>query len=72
MNLTEQNDPSGPASPGGVAENLAKLSAAEKNLCLLSMATALDGNRPAIIEANEKDMVAGKESGLSSALLEID
>jgi glutamate-5-semialdehyde dehydrogenase len=69
MNLTEQMTLLG-RQARAASRDLAKLSAAEKNLCLLSMATALDGNRPAIIEANEKDMVAGKESGLSSALLD--
>jgi glutamate-5-semialdehyde dehydrogenase len=69
MNLTEQMTILG-RQARAASRGLAKLSAAEKNLCLVAMATALEKSGPAIIEANEKDMAAGKESGLSSALLD--
>jgi glutamate-5-semialdehyde dehydrogenase len=69
MNLTEQMTILG-RQARAASRGLAKLSATEKNLCLVAMATALEKCRPAIIEANEKDMAAGKESGLSSALLD--
>ena len=52
------------------SRELAKLSAAEKNACLLAMADALLANRAAIQEANAYDMKAGAESGLSSAMLD--
>src|SRR5688572_2676714 len=49
---------------------LALLSTAEKNDCLLAMADALEQNFPAIQEANARDMKAGAENGLSSAMLD--
>lgn len=52
------------------ARELAKLSTAEKNRCLLAMADALETNQSALKEANELDMVAGTESGLSNAMLD--
>ena len=52
------------------SRELAKLSTAEKNLCLLAMADALLANKVAIQEANALDMKAGAESGLSSAMLD--
>jgi glutamate-5-semialdehyde dehydrogenase len=52
------------------ARELAKLSNAEKNFCLLAMAEALEQNKAAIQEANARDMQAGAESGLSSAMLD--
>ena len=52
------------------SRELAKLSTAEKNLCLLAMADALLANKEAIQEANARDMKAGAESGLSSAMLD--
>ena len=52
------------------SRELAKLSTAEKNLCLLAMADALLANKAAIQEANALDMKAGAESGLSSAMLD--
>jgi glutamate-5-semialdehyde dehydrogenase len=52
------------------SRELAKLSTAEKNLCLLAMADALEQNKAAIQEANARDMKAGAESGLNSAMLD--
>ncbi len=49
---------------------LATLSTSQKNNCLLAMADALERNGPAIKEANARDMAAGAESGLSSAMLD--
>lgn len=49
---------------------LAKLTTAEKNACLLAMADALESNRGRIQSANEKDMAAGAQSGLSAAMMD--
>ena len=49
---------------------LALLSTADKNDCLLAMADALEQNSVAIQAANTRDMTAGTESGLSSAMLD--
>src|SRR3954449_8190145 len=50
------------------SRELAKLTTAGKNTCLLAMADALERNGPAIKEANLKDMSAGAENGLSAAM----
>lgn len=52
------------------SRELARLSTAEKNLCLLAMADALLANKATIQEANARDMKAGAESGLSNAMLD--
>ena len=52
------------------ARELAKLTTAEKNGCLLAMADALEQERVAIQAANAIDMAAGRESGLSGAMLD--
>jgi glutamate-5-semialdehyde dehydrogenase len=52
------------------SRQLARLSTAEKNQCLLDMATALVEGGAAIQHANARDMTAGRESGLSSAMLD--
>jgi glutamate-5-semialdehyde dehydrogenase len=49
---------------------LALLSTAEKNDCLLAMAEALEQNSAAIQQANTRDMNAGSETGLGSAMLD--
>jgi glutamate-5-semialdehyde dehydrogenase len=49
---------------------LAKLGTAEKNGCLVSMAAALEKGRDLLKRANEADMTAAAESGLSSAMLD--
>src|SRR5690348_1320121 len=52
------------------SRQLAKLTTAEKNACLLAMAEALEQNKLAIQKANACDMEAGAKSGLSSAMLD--
>ncbi len=52
------------------ARELARLTTAEKNACLLAMADALEQNRQAIQDANARDMAGGAQSGLSSAMLD--
>src|SRR5437868_1616191 len=52
------------------SRELAKLSTAEKNSCLLAMADALEQNSAKIKSANEKDMTVGAQMGLSSAMLD--
>src|ERR1700744_1266357 len=52
------------------SRELARLTTAEKNACLLAMATALEQNAPAIQEANAKDMEFGAKHNLSSAMLD--
>ncbi len=49
---------------------LATLSTAQKNDCLLAMASAIEQERVAIQAANAKDMVAGEAAGLSKAMLD--
>jgi len=52
------------------ARELAKLTTSDKNACLLAMAAALEQNREAIKQANDRDMSASAQSGLSSAMLD--
>jgi len=52
------------------SRELAKLTMAEKNACLLAMADALEKNSNAIKEANALDMESGANSGLSNAMLD--
>ncbi len=52
------------------SRELARLSTAQKNQCLLAMAEALEHNSAAIKQANARDMEAGAQSGLSSAMLD--
>lgn len=52
------------------SRQLAKLSTADKNQCLLAMAGELEQNGSAITAANALDMKAGAEMGLSSAMLD--
>lgn len=52
------------------SRQLARLTTAEKNACLLAMAGALEVNAPAIRTANEQDMIAGAAMGLSTAMLD--
>jgi glutamate-5-semialdehyde dehydrogenase len=52
------------------ARELAKLTTAEKNACLLAMADALVHSGQPIKDANASDMTAGAESRLSPALLD--
>ena len=52
------------------ARALAALSSAEKDAILEKMAAGIDSQREAIKAANEKDLAAGKEAGLSAALID--
>ena len=52
------------------SRELARLTTAEKNGCLLAMACALEQNHAATQEANGRDMAAGASSELSSAMLD--
>jgi glutamate-5-semialdehyde dehydrogenase len=52
------------------SRELAQLTTAEKNSCLLAMAAALKKNADAIKSANAPDMDAAAKSGLSSAMLD--
>ena len=52
------------------SRELAKLTTAEKNACLLAMAAALEQNAAALKQANALDMDAAAKSGLSPAMLD--
>ena len=52
------------------SRELAKLTTAEKNACLLAMADALEKNGDALKQANALDMEVGAKMGLSSAMLD--
>ncbi|KIH76071.1 glutamate-5-semialdehyde dehydrogenase [Geoalkalibacter ferrihydriticus] len=49
---------------------LANLSSAVKNDLLLRMAAALEAAGPTLVEANEKDLAAARQSGLSPAMID--
>ncbi|HLX96723.1 MAG TPA: glutamate-5-semialdehyde dehydrogenase [Verrucomicrobiae bacterium] len=69
MNLTEQITQLAKQARAASRE-LAKLTAREKNDCLLAMADALEKNSDALKEANTRDMDAAAENGLSPAMLD--
>jgi glutamate-5-semialdehyde dehydrogenase len=69
MQLTEQMTRLAKSAKAASRE-LAKLTTAEKNACLLAMATALEQNADAIKQANALDMEFGATHGLSSAMLD--
>ena len=69
MTLAEQMAELGRQAKAASRE-LAKLTTAEKNACLLAMAEALERNGAAIKEANATDMTAGAAAGLSGAMLD--
>ena len=69
MNLTEQMTRLAKQAKAASRE-LAKLTTAEKNACLLAMATALEQNADAIKKANALDMEFGAQHGLSAAMLD--
>jgi glutamate-5-semialdehyde dehydrogenase len=52
------------------SRELARLTTAEKNACLLAMAAALEANAPAIKDANKLDMEMGAQIALSAAMLD--
>ena len=53
----------------GAARELRKLSTGQKDAALRAIADALDANHGPIIEANTLDVEAGREAGLSEAVL---
>src|SRR5580765_1865855 len=69
MNLMEQMTQLAKQAKAASRE-LAKLTTAEKNSCLLVMAEALEKNSTALKEANALDMETGAKMGLSSAMLD--
>ena len=69
MNLTEQMTQLAKNAKAASRE-LAKLTTAEKNACLLAMATALEQNADAIKSANALDMEFGASHGLSASMLD--
>ena len=48
----------------------AKAATSDKNRALLAIADAIDAARPALLEANGRDMAAGRSKGLEAALLD--
>ncbi len=52
------------------ARTISQLQTVEKNEALLSMADALGNHAEEILEANQKDIEAGRASGLTEALIE--
>lgn len=52
------------------SRELAKLTTAEKNACLLTMADALDQNRDDIKKFNARDLESGRQNSLSAAMLD--
>src|SRR3954463_16659414 len=52
------------------SRTLATLDSDTKNAALHAIADALEARTPEILEANARDMEAGRENGLSSALLD--
>src|SRR4051812_38538268 len=52
------------------SRTLAALDSDTKNAALHAIADALEARTPEILEANARDMEAGRETGLSSALLD--
>ncbi|HDL7904528.1 TPA: gamma-glutamyl-phosphate reductase, partial [Yersinia enterocolitica] len=49
---------------------LAMLSTAKKNQALVVIANLLESESQAILQANEQDMAAARDSGMSEALLD--
>src|ERR687894_2075771 len=52
------------------ARELAQVDSATKDRALLAMASALEARTPEILDANGRDLEAGREAGLSSALMD--
>ena len=69
MNTQEQMQQIGHAAKQA-SRHLARLSSRKKNSIIGGMADALEEHRAAIQEANAKDLVAGKEAGLATAMLD--
>ncbi len=69
MNLTEQMTQLA-RQARAASRALAQLTTPDKNTCLLAMASALEAHAPAIHTANTRDMDAGAQAGLSTAMLD--
>ena len=69
MTLTEQMTLLGKQARAA-SRDLARLTTAQKNDCLVAMADALEKNSPAIKAANDLDMTASAAAGLTSAMLD--
>lgn len=69
MNLKNEIREMGKRSQRAAAQ-LNLLGSRKKNIILKAMANALDENRAAIDEANQKDLEAGRKNGLSDAMLD--
>jgi len=69
MNLNEQMTQLA-RQARAASRKLAGLGTAEKNACLLAMATALEQNAATIKEANARDMEYGVQHGLSAGMLD--
>ncbi len=69
MNLTEQMTTLAKQARTASRE-LARLTTAEKNSCLLAMADALENNVAGLLTANALDMEVGAKLGLTSAMLD--
>src|SRR5271156_4625787 len=69
MNLTEQMTRLA-RQAREASRQLAQLTTAQKDGCLLAMADAIEADRAAIQEANEQDMEAAAEAGISNAMLD--
>jgi len=69
MTLTEQMTALAKQAKAA-SRDLAKLTTAEKNSCLLAMADALENNAAALKQANALDMEAGAKMSLTSAMLD--
>ena len=69
MKLTEQMTQLAKQAKAASRE-LARLTPAEKNACLLAMAAALEQNSAAIKDANTLDLEVGAKLGLSAAMLD--
>src|SRR5690242_10962997 len=52
------------------SRELAKLQADDKNRCILAMAQSLEQNHSALKKANDQDMAAAAQAGLSAAMLD--
>src|SRR5690606_4601730 len=52
------------------AHQLARVTTAQKNRALLTLADLLEKEAPALLSENEKDLAAGREAGLSDAMLD--
>jgi glutamate-5-semialdehyde dehydrogenase len=70
MATTAQSVSESCATARDAARGLAALDSHTKNAALHAIAAALEERTPEILEANERDMEAGREDGLSSALLD--